>query len=55
MIAMARSVVVSMLGCCPGDRWFESRRPSFAKNADFFMIFVLYLRSIIDRSLAGKL
>ena len=26
----------------PGDRWFESGPPVFAKDADFFMIFEVY-------------
>ena len=27
----------------PGDRWFESGPPVFAKNADFFMVLEDYL------------
>ena len=41
--------MVSALATHPGDRWFESELPVFAKNADFFMIFEVYLRSMIDR------
>ena len=42
--------MVSALTNNAGDRWFESGLPVFAKNADFFMIFEVYLRSMIDRS-----
>ena len=47
--------MVRAFGCGSGDRWFESVPLVFAKNADFFMVFEVNLRSGPDRSLAGKL
>ena len=31
-----------------GDRWFDSRRGLFAEKSEYFMIFEVYLRSIIE-------
>ena len=42
------------LGPHPGDRWFDSRRGLFAEKLDYFMIFGVYLRSMIERK-AGML
>ena len=36
-----------------GDRWLDPGQPSFAKNADFFMIFEVYLQSDSDCKLEG--
>ena len=42
------------LGPHPGDRWFDSWRGLFAEKLDYFMIFEVYLRSMIERK-AGTL
>ena len=42
------------LGPHPGDRWFDPRRGLFAEKIDYFMIFGVYLRSMIEHK-AGTL